>query len=95
MLALKLPDGGVFALQRLELHLTSRGIDIPQPFYLPPSLAVEQPLLLPAHYSEGLKKAAGGVKIARPALPRLEAACWPAAAPEYQQDPPPSLASSL
>lgn len=48
---------------------------------LPPSSAVEQPLPLPAHYSEGLKKAAGGVKIAA----RLHCLVWelPACLPQH------------
>lgn len=64
----------------------------PSLFRLPPSLFSSGAALpLPAHYFEGLKKAAGGVKIAAPALPCLGAACLPAATPEYQQDPPQPL----
>lgn len=62
---------------------------------LPPSSAVEQPLLLlPAHYSEGLKKAAGGVKIAARQLclvwelPACRSTWIPTSPPQY---PPPHL----
>lgn len=81
------------ALLCLVLHNMSWGIDIPPSlFRLPPSLFSSGAALpLPAHYFEGLKKAAGGVKIAAPALPCLGAACLPAATPEYQQDPPQPL----
>lgn len=82
------------ALLCLVLHNMSWGIDIPPAFSvsLPPSLFSSGAALpLPAHYFEGLKKAAGGVKIAAPALPCLGAACLPAATPEYQQDPPQPL----